>query len=366
MLDIKERVLRLRRSFLSIVQMSLAAGIAFWIARNLIGHDKPFFAPMAAIIILGLTSGNRIKKAIELSIGCSIGVGLGDLLIMGIGVGHWQMPLAIFISLLVATFLSKSQLLINQVAIGSILIATIMPPGTSAGPDRMIDAFLGCITGIVVMALLPHSPLAEGRREVSAVLRLASTVLKHVSVGLKTADPDIIQEELERARGSQASINAMLEAAKSGQEESTVSPLLWASRHRVRSFIRILAPVDNAVRNTRVLARRAQVLVEDHDTVTAEQLAIIEELADIVEGIASSNDNPAEIPELVRRLRYLGGRCTPDIADSGVLSAQVILAQSRSIIVDLLQVCGLSRESAVAILAPTSTTPAYPPELWEE
>lgn len=106
--------------------------------------------------------------------------------------------------------------------------------------------------------------------------------------------------------------------------------------------------------------------MEDHDTVTAEQLVIIEELADITEGIAGSSNNPAVVPELVRRLRYLGGRCTPDIADSGVLSAQVVLAQSRSIIVDLLQVCGLSRESAVAVLAPTSSTPAFPPELWEE
>lgn len=172
--------------------------------------------------------------------------------------GHWQMPLAIFVSLLVATFLSKSQLLINQVAIGSILIATIMPPGTSAGPDRMIDALLGCFTGIVVMALLPHSPLAEGRREVSTVLRLASTVLEHVAIGLKMADSDVIREELERVRGSQAAINAMLEAAKSGQEESTVSPLLWASRHRVRSFVRILAPwiTPSAIRESLLVVRR--------------------------------------------------------------------------------------------------------------
>ena len=48
-----------------------------------------------------------------------------------------------------------------------------------------------------------------------------------------------------------------------------------------------------------------------------------------------------------------------------VLSAYAVLAQTRSIIVDLLMVCGMSRESAVAQLVPTSKHPAYPPEVWE-
>ena len=62
------------------------------------------------------------------------------------------------------------------------------------------------------------------------------------------------------------------------------------------------------------------------------------------------------------------GRISPTSADSvqpamPALSASSILAQSRSLIVDLLQVCGWSRESAVAVLKPTSATPAYPPEV---
>ncbi|GGG82455.1 FUSC family protein [Corynebacterium pelargi] len=368
--SLHQRVLRLRRSFSSILQASIAAGLAFWIAHSVVGHERPFFAPMSSIIILGLSSGNRLKRAVELSIGCSLGVGLGDLLILGIGSGSWQMALAIFVSLVVATFLSSSQLLINQVAIGSILIATIMPPGSAAGPERMFDAVIGCVVGIVVMALLPHSPLAGGRREVTKVLRLASSVLKDVSAALPQGDYASIHSALKQVRGSQGAINAMLEAAKSAQEDTRVSPLLWASKRRVRSFARILAPVDNVIRNTRVLARRAQVLTEDGDKVSAEQIAIIDELADITERLADVYARPGEIqeareiPELVKQLRGLGARAGVDVA-TNVLSAQVILAQSRSIIVDLLQVCGMSRESAVAALVPTSHSPAFPPEVMD-
>ena len=48
-----------------------------------------------------------------------------------------------------------------------------------------------------------------------------------------------------------------------------------------------------------------------------------------------------------------------------VLSAYALLAQSRSLTVDLLQICGMSRESALAALAPTSKTPRYQPETFD-
>ncbi|MGO4204514.1 aromatic acid exporter family protein, partial [Rhodococcus sp. TAF43] len=45
------------------------------------------------------------------------------------------------------------------------------------------------------------------------------------------------------------------------------------------------------------------------------------------------------------------------------ISATVVFAQIRSLIVDLLQVAGLERISAIATLPPTVPNPAYKPEL---
>ena len=53
------------------------------------------------------------------------------------------------------------------------------------------------------------------------------------------------------------------------------------------------------------------------------------------------------------------------ISDDPVLSEYAILSQVRFLTVDLLMVTGMSQESAAAVLAPTSSTPAYPPEVWE-
>ena len=142
--SLESRALRVRKRLFAILQVAIAAGLAFWVAQTLVGHPLPFFAPITVVIILGLAGGERIRKALELSLGVIVGVGLGDLLVHYTPDGPWMIPLVVGVSLLVASFLSKSPLVSNQVAIGSILIATILPPGTEGGgPDRMLDAFVG-------------------------------------------------------------------------------------------------------------------------------------------------------------------------------------------------------------------------------
>ncbi|ALP51150.1 FUSC family protein [Corynebacterium glutamicum] len=370
--SLRNRLLRVRSRLLFIVHSAIGAGVAYWIAVEVIKHGQPFFAPMSAVIILGLSGGDRIKRATELTLGCALGVGLGDLLIMQIGTGYWQIFVVVGLALLVASFVSPAPLVSNQMAIGGILIATMFPPGDGGSIDRMIDAFIGGGVGILVIALLSSSPLDAGRHQVANVLGIAASVLEDVAASLKAKDAVKLNNALEALRRSQASVNKLETAASSGKEATTVSPFLWGDRARVRSLYRILAPVDNVIRNARVLARRAVVLTEDNDTVSDQQIHVIEEIADIALRLSDLYEHhkeiseALEIPELVNRLRQLGSEVGEDIAEDRVLSAQVILAQSRSIIVDLLQICGMSRESAVAVLVPTSESPAYPPELWDD
>lgn len=371
--SLHSRVKRLRKRLLSIVQISVAAGLAYLVAQELLGHDMPFFAPISVIIVVGLSGGDRVKRAFEMSLGCVAGVLVGDLLAVTLGQGWWQITVMVAIAMAVAALLSKAPLVSNQVAIGTVLIATIMPPGAeTTGVDRTLDALIGSALGLLTVALIPTSALATVRQEVSNVMALAASVLSDVADGLKERDSELIREALMEVRGSQGSVDALLNAAKSSRESTQISPLMWSSRRYVRSIDRILTPVDNTVRSVRVLARRALVLTMDKEDATEEQIEIIDELSDITLDISnlyearSELQEAEEIPDLVHRLRVLGARAEMSVAgEDAVLSAYSILAQSRSLIVDLLQVCGMSRDSAVATLAPTSDTPAIPPEVWE-
>ncbi|WIM67421.1 FUSC family protein [Corynebacterium breve] len=372
--SLQSRLSRVKKRLFSIFQAALAAGLAYWVASRFVGHELPFFAPIAVVIILGLSGGGRINRAFEMSLGCVLGVLLGDLLFVRLGSGAWQIAIAVAGSLLVASFFSKSQLVSNQVAIGSILIATIMPPGAeTTGIDRTVDAIIGSVIALSVIAVLPASPLVSGRYEISNVLGLSSSVLDDVAKGLRTKDSVLIDEAIHAIQGSDSQVDAMLAATRSGAESTKISPLLWGARRYVRSLERVVGPVDSAVRNVRVLARRAMVLVRDNDTVSEQQVEIIDDLAKIslelseIYDVKTELNQAQEIPILVNELRVLGAKASLDVLDEdSVLSAYAILAQSRSIIVDLLEICGMSRESANAVLAPTSETPAFPPELHEE
>ncbi|GEB97918.1 hypothetical protein CFL01nite_14130 [Corynebacterium flavescens] len=367
------RVNRLRSRSVYIIQATVGAGLAYWVAHVLFGHSQPFFAPISAVIILGLSGGDRMKKALEMSIGGIIGVAVGDILFEFVGQGPFQITLIVLAGLIVGSFITKSPLVANQIVFGSILIATIFPPTEGMGGlDRAVDAMIGSAIGIVTIALIPNSPLSQARREICKVLGMASSVLSDVSYGLRNDDPELIEDARDAVRGTQSNINSMLDAAKSGREAAEVSPIMWASRRNIRSLERILEPVDNAVRGVRVLSRRAMVLSEDHDEVSKAQLELIDSLSDILQELSElyNHKNRAdvahEIPEIVSKLRKVGARASMGVVEEQSLSAYAILAQTRSIVVDLLMVCGMSRESAVASLVPTSAHPAFPSEVWSQ
>ena len=331
---------RLQTNWFYILQVAIAAGAAYGTAHVVFRHEVPFFAPMATIIVLSTTDGERFRRSVELVVGVSLGVGLGDLIIANIGSGVWQIAVAVGVAIALGTFIDRSVLLANQAGFASVLVATISPPGSGAGIERMTDAFIGGVVGLIVIGLFPESPLRAGRREIARLMGITSDVLQDVAAALHSGDIIVIRHALQNVRGTQGRINNMIAATKTGEENLSVSPLLWRQRGKIRSLKRILHPVDNAIRNTRVLARRALVLSEDNDTVSEEQIAIISELSDIaaeLERLFEGADRGHEVmPQLIKRLRKLGSRVGLEIAEGRVLSAQVILGQSRSIIVDLL------------------------------
>src|SRR5581483_3229018 len=91
-----ERRLRvLRAAAAPLLQTSAAAGIAWFVAHDLIGHRTPFFAPIAAVIALGVVPGNHTRRAIEIVLGVGVGIAVGDLLISGIGRGPAQVAFVV-------------------------------------------------------------------------------------------------------------------------------------------------------------------------------------------------------------------------------------------------------------------------------
>lgn len=367
-------VSRVRERLIFAMQASLAAALALLVANKFGNHPDPFFAPMAAVISLGVSGGRRLRRTFELTLGVAVGIGIGDFVISQIGSGYWQVGAVVFLAIITASFVDKAAMVAIQAANSGVLISTIMPPGVAGTWDRMVDALIGGAVAIVVMAVIPNSPLKPVRRVMSELLSTAALVLDDVAAGIVHKRQEDIQEALRVARKTQSSINTLLNSADGGAEMIAVSPIYWNARRHNRTLARSLMPVDNVMRNTRVLARRAQTMIADGIEPPQKMHHLLRELADCLGHLGSvyaeggtrgSREDAIEIPEIIRNLQRLAAQTSLDAAKGAGMSGTVVLAQVRSIIVDTLMLCGYSWESAVASLAPTVEHPGLPPEVWD-
>ncbi|RDI46634.1 FUSC family protein [Nocardia mexicana] len=357
---------RLRKSALPIVQCAVGAALAWFLAHHVVGHPQPFFAPMAAVISIGVSFGARLRRSVELVAGVAVGIGIGDFFIARVGTGPWQIALVVAVAMATAVFLDGGAIIPMQAASSAVLVATLMPPHTGGGANRMIDALIGGMVGIVVVAVIPLHPVRRARQQAADILSVMGKALTDCADGLHEQDSEKVKLALESARGTQSQIDGLRSALEGGREVSRISPLYWNSRRRLETIRTAADPLDNAVRNTRVLLRRALTLVRDDEILDPRMVDEVEDLGKAVDVvrrymIADPGEQP-DAAEATRVLRRVAKGATKDLVDGSGLSAHVVFAQLRSIVVDLMQVCGVRRLSAIALLPPTVEHPYVKPE----
>ena len=73
----------------------MAAAASCWIASVLLGHERPFFAPVAAVVALGVSYAARLRQVGEVVAGVALGVAVGGVFVRLAGTGTWQIALVI-------------------------------------------------------------------------------------------------------------------------------------------------------------------------------------------------------------------------------------------------------------------------------
>ena len=159
--ELMRRLSRWRSTAVPIVQAALAAGLSWLVAVHVVDHRAPFFAPVAAVVCLGMTLGQRLRRTIELIVGVGLGVAVGDLLIAAIGTGPWQIAVVVALAMSVAVLLDGGAVITGQAAVSAILVATLCLPGATSGVNRLVDGLIGGATGLLVVGLFRRSVSAS-------------------------------------------------------------------------------------------------------------------------------------------------------------------------------------------------------------
>jgi uncharacterized membrane protein YgaE (UPF0421/DUF939 family) len=346
-----ERRRRLLASAVPITQCAVAAGLAWFVAHDLVGHDRPFFAPIAAVICLGVSLGSRLRRVAELMVGVSVGLLVGDVLVSWIGSGAWQITLVVLLAMTVAVFADGATLLIAQAGSSAVLVATLLPPGGTAGLDRALDALIGGAVGLLVAAVLPTDPVGPVRKQARELLDEIGAVLTETAEALRTRDAEAAAAALRRARASQPLVDGVRGALRGGHEATRVAPVLRRRRRVLNKFTELAERADYAMRNARVLARRVFTALGDDEPAAPELADLVSQLAGAVGALTAELGRDGErarareaVLEVAAEARELEQRWTAGPSEA------VILAQVRSIALDLMQATGLSRAEALRLM----------------
>ncbi len=342
---------RLRVALWPIAQTVLAAGLAWLIASHALGHPAPFFAPVTAIIALGVMRGQRARRAIELVVGVTMGVGLADILLHLTGRGVLTLMLGVGLAMVAAVLVNAGQLLLTEAAVSAAIVATVAPAGQGFPPTRLLDALVGGTVAIIFCQLLfPVDPVRLVRRAAEKVLGELASTLRDVATALEYRDLDGAETALLRARRTGDAWSRFDQALDVGRETARLAPRRRSARRRVTRYRGADLPLDLAVRDVHVLARGAVRALAIGDSVPYE---LIEALRDLAGGFADASgkignpDHDESVREIAERATLLATRSVKSPDD---ISVNVLAGYTQATAADLLRTLGYERDPAHEIV----------------
>jgi len=345
---VSTRLARLRSRAFLVVQCALAAGVAWFVASDLLAHHTPFFAPIVAVVCLGISYGQRLRRVVEVAVGVAVGVFTADLFVSVAGSGGWQIAVVVLVAMSLATLVGGGPILVTQAGVQGIVVAALAPtPGQAF--VRWTDALVGGAVALVAATIAPQAPLRRPRVAASEAARKISELLRGAAASAEDGDVGAAAAVLASARETESLLRELRTAADEGLSVLHSSPFSRRQAGGVRKMADLIDPLDLAMRSTRVLVRKVTVVVGRGERLPAGYRESIDELADAADLIARTLAENAS-PETGRKAVLKVAVGTSRLPRTDNLVVETVLAQLRSVVVDLLQVTGVDVDDAIAAL----------------
>lgn len=349
-LSARARVARWRSKRWQLVQCAVAAAVAWMVAADLLGHPTPFFAPVAAVVALGTSYGQRLRRVAEITVGVAVGVFIADLLVLEIGTGAWQIGVIVALAMSTAFLLDGGQLLVTQAAVQSIIVSTLVPEPDAAF-TRWTDAVIGGLVALVAATVVPAAPLRRPREQAAVVMRKIAGLLRAASEVMTDGEVEHGLDLLADARATDHLIRELQAAADEGMAVVASSPFRVRHKGNIRRMAELVDPLDRALRSTRVLVRQVAVAAYHRRPVPSAYARLARDLADAAEQVA--DELAVDRMAVAARPALLAiGDASGRVERSDEMTAEVVLAQIRSVVVDLLLLTGLDQRESTEALPP--------------
>ncbi|QIK71033.1 FUSC family protein [Propioniciclava coleopterorum] len=361
--EIRTGLRRVRGSFVPIAESALAAALAWLFAEFVLGRQNPMFASIAAFMCLGFKVDRVPRKVAELGVGATVGVLIGEVIALTLHTGWWQMGIALISGALVGRFLDRGDLTTMQGGVNAMVVVGMSYWQTLQGgfTARWLDAIVGALVALVFAVLLPRHPTERPRRYAATTLSELAEQLDMLGRGLIVGDVEELADAREQRKVVTQVSNTWETTVATARDVVAANPSLWRQRGEVGELQRLYRLTVRAQRSTYMLGRQGLSM--------AEEVGPLREVGALVLDAAratfalSGAVGAWHQPEHARSvLLGVARRASPGRLGIDEWRDIALMSVVRALIVDLLQISGLSRVEARDALAEATDRPYGEPE----
>jgi uncharacterized membrane protein YgaE (UPF0421/DUF939 family) len=342
---------RLRASTWPVLQATGAVTSAWMIARHVVAHHQPFFAPVAAVVALNTSRGDRGSNAIRLLLGVGAGITVGELTVSVGGSGYGSLAAATFIAMIVAVLLGAERLVLAQAAVSAIL--TVVAAAGQVGLDRLVDATIGAGVALLVsQVLFPPEPVALLRRAEAATLTHIADGLDLLVQALRSGNAALAGQataQLAGIRDRLADLNHILD---NSHRTARRAPLRWRYRTTLAREGHHAKQLDLLGSSGLMLARTAMTTSTHQQTALA---SVVGQLARALRTLATDLGNPAHhqqaVDQALTAARHVAEATTQPTA---------VRAAARTIATDIMLFAGLPADQITHAIRDKTVRPQIP------
>jgi len=330
-------VQRLKGMWLTLAQTSVASGLAWYLAHDVLAHPQPFFAPIAAAVCLSISNVLRAQRAVQMMIGVTLGIGTGTVVLGLLGTGAVPIAVVALIALSVAVvigrgFIGHGMMFANQTVVSSILVLAL--PRSGVGYERIYDALIGgCLAIVFAVLLFPADPLKVLRRARIGVLDTLRGVLSRTAdfaAARRQPAPDWPLSAMDRVHEQ---VGGLIQARATARQVVRLSPRRWRLRDTVQGADHQAVHVALLAVSVLQLARVLSELAPALDGCNWLPQPVHAVLAELVAAIALADTDPVAATEHAAEARRLASEVHSVARDS----REVVLADVVQACIDDLQ-----------------------------
>ncbi|MGW3783783.1 FUSC family protein [Micromonospora chokoriensis] len=343
----REAYERLRTYLILAVQAGVAAGLAWFIANDVLHNPQPLFAPAAAVGTIAAAIGNRARRTLELLAGVVLGVLVGNGLIQFIGAGPIQTGVVVALAISAAAVFRGTGAVMVQAGSTAVLLGTVSSDRPDLAVPRTSNALVGVAVAIVVaLLILPLNPVRIVHRAAGPTVNAIAREMTATANALAHRDVRQAEDALQRLRAAEAERRNMADVVAAACEVAILSPWRRGRLGIMRRYARAAEHLELAYTSSREMVQWAVSALHTGERLPAGLSTAIEHFGQafrlLHRDFLAGREPDRARERALQVITDINEACAEGVGSSGA----VVVSQLRVVVSQVLQISGLAQSEA--------------------